>query len=179
MTATFLRPLALYAAVSVLALAAPVHAQGDDDAQIRRVIGVYFRGHATANAYTMRAAFLPTAHIEGIRNGVFASWTVDQYVARFRGTPAPDEATRLRTIDLVDRSGNAAMVKVNPDTSGPDGKAIPHSWTIARLTSISLPRGSDRGFGVGFVDARRSCPTAHAKPAERNPAQRRPRAHTR
>jgi len=59
----------------------------------------------------MRAAFLPTAHIEGIRNGVFPSWTVDQYVAGFRGTPAPDEASRVRTIELVDRSGTAAMVK--------------------------------------------------------------------
>jgi hypothetical protein len=59
----------------------------------------------------MRAAFLPTAHIEGLRNGAFTSWTVDQYVAGSRGTPAPDEATRTREMDLVDWSGSAAMVK--------------------------------------------------------------------
>lgn len=59
----------------------------------------------------MRAAFLPTAHIEGIRNGTFTSWTVDQYVAGFQGTPAPDEATRTRVIDIVDRSGTAAMAR--------------------------------------------------------------------
>lgn len=111
MTATFMRTLALCAALSVLALPAPAHAQQDDEAQIRRVIAVYFRGHATANADTMRAAFLPTAHIEGIRNGVFTSWTVDQYVAGFRGTPAPDESTRTRTVDLIDKIGSAAMVK--------------------------------------------------------------------
>jgi hypothetical protein len=111
MPAGTLHPLVLFAALSMLALAAPIHAQGDDDAHIRQVIGVYFRGHATANADTMRAAFLPTAHIEGIRNGVFTSWPVDQYVAGFRGTPAADEATRVRTIDRVDRSGSAAMVK--------------------------------------------------------------------
>jgi hypothetical protein len=87
-------------------------AQSDtDDAQIRQVIGVYFRGHATANADTMRAAFMPTAHIEGVRNGVFTSWTVDQYVAGFRGTPAQDEAARVRVIDVVDKSGTAAMVR--------------------------------------------------------------------
>src|SRR5688572_16916804 len=87
-------------------------AQSDtDDAQIRQVIGVYFRGHATANADTMRAAFMPTAHIEGIRNGTFTSWTVDQYVGGFRGTPAPDEASRTRVIDVVDKSGTAAMVR--------------------------------------------------------------------
>jgi hypothetical protein len=107
-----LRSIALLAACFVLTLTEPARAQDDADTQqIRQVIGVYFRGHATANADTMRAAFLPTAHIEGIRNGAFTSWTVDQYVANFRGTPAPDEATRTRVIDVVDRSGTAAMAK--------------------------------------------------------------------
>ena len=107
-----LRPISLLAACCLLTLAEPARAQDDADTrQIREVISVYFRGHATANADTMRAAFLPTAHIEGIRNGAFTSWTVDQYVANFRGTPAPDEATRTRVIDVVDRSGTAAMAK--------------------------------------------------------------------
>ena len=106
------RSIALLAAGLVLTLTKPAQAQGDvDTQQIREVIGVYFRGHATANADTMRAAFLPTAHIEGMRNGVFTSWTVDQYVANFRGTPAPDEAMRTRVIDAVDRSGTAAMAR--------------------------------------------------------------------
>ena len=106
------RSIALLAAGLVLTLTEPARAQGDvDTQQIREVIGVYFRGHATANADTMRAAFLPAAHIEGMRNGVFTSWTVDQYVANFRGTPAPDEATRTRVIDAVDRSGTAAMAR--------------------------------------------------------------------
>ena len=108
---TFIRSLAMLAAFSVRALVEPAHAQDDDSTQIRQVIGLYFRGHATANADTMRAAFLPTAHIEGIRSGAFTSWTVDQYVAGFRGTPASDEATRTRVIDIVDRSGTAAMVR--------------------------------------------------------------------
>jgi hypothetical protein len=87
-------------------------AQGNNEEKaIRDVIGIYFRGHATANADTMRAAFLPTAHIEGIRNGVFTSWTVDQYVAGFRGTPAADESGRTRVVDVVDLTGTAAMVK--------------------------------------------------------------------
>ena len=111
MTATSVRWLTLLAAFLTLVFPAPARAQDDDDRQIREVIGVYFRGHATANADTMRAAFLPTAHIEGIRNGAFTSWTVDQYVANFRGTPAPDEATRTRVIDVVDRSGTAAMAR--------------------------------------------------------------------
>jgi putative lumazine-binding protein len=112
MTARSLRSLALLAALTTLTFAQTGRAQEDDDVrQIRDVIGVYFRGHATANPDTMRAAFLPTAHIEGIRNGSFTSWTVDQYVAGFRGSPAADEAGRTRTIDVVDRSGTAAMAK--------------------------------------------------------------------
>jgi hypothetical protein len=112
MIARSLRSLAMLAVLADLTFAAVAAAQEDDDVrQVRQVIGVYFRGHATANADTMRAAFMPTAHIEGIRNGTFTSWTVDQYVAGVRGTPAPDEASRTRVIDVVDRSGTAAMVK--------------------------------------------------------------------
>lgn len=110
MTPTFARTAALLT-LALLPLSAPAAAQDTDDAQIRQVIGVYFRGHATGNADTMRAAFLPTAHIEGIRNGTFSSWTVDQYLAGFRGTPAEDEASRVRTIDSIDRSGTAAMAR--------------------------------------------------------------------
>lgn len=100
-------------AIAAIALSASTAgAQGSEDERaVRAVVGTYFRGHATAIADTMRAAFLPTAHIEGIRNGTFTSWTVDQYVAGFRGQPAADEASRRRTIDVVDISGSAAMVK--------------------------------------------------------------------
>ena len=106
-----LRPLSLALALAATS-AGGAHAQDTDDVrQIRDVVGVYFRGHAIANADTMRAAFLPTAHIEGVRNGTFTSWTVDQYVANFRGTPAADEASRTRVIDVVDHVGSAAMVK--------------------------------------------------------------------
>jgi hypothetical protein len=112
MTASLLRSFALVTTLTASILAQPGHAQEDEDVrQINQVIGTYFRGHATANADTMRAAFLPTAHIEGIRNGVFTSWTVDQYVGNFRGTPAQDESSRTRVVDVIDKVGTAAMVK--------------------------------------------------------------------
>jgi hypothetical protein len=100
-------------AAMLVILAAPLAAQSvdADTKAIRNVIGVYFRGHATANPDTMRAAFMPTAHIEGVRNGAFVSWTVDQYVANFRGQPAADEPTRTRVIDAVDVVGTAAMAR--------------------------------------------------------------------
>ena len=82
-----------------------------DDQAVRAVIQQYFKGHATAQADEMRKAFLPTAHIEGMRNGAFTSWTVDQYVAGFKGQVAADEAQRKRTIDRIDIVGTAAMAK--------------------------------------------------------------------
>lgn len=83
--------------------------QAEADA-VRATVQQYFKGHATADPVEMRKAFLPTAHIEGIREGVFTSWTVDDYCAVFKGQPAQDESTRRRMIDRVDVSGNAAMV---------------------------------------------------------------------
>jgi hypothetical protein len=80
-------------------------------AGIRAAIERYFQGHATGDPSLMREAFLPTAHIEGIRNGQFTSWTLDEYCALFKGKPAPDEELRQRTIDLIDVSGNSAMAK--------------------------------------------------------------------
>jgi hypothetical protein len=78
---------------------------------IQAAIYHYFQGHATGDASYMRKAFLPTAHIEGIREGKFTSWTLDEYCALFKGKPASDESTRQRTIDQIDVSGNSAMAK--------------------------------------------------------------------
>lgn len=90
-------------------LGGPAAAQaGDED--VRAPIVQYFKGHASGDPAEMRKAFLPGAHIEGNRNGAFSSWTVDEYVAGFKG-PAADESSRKRTIDAVDVSGTAAMAK--------------------------------------------------------------------
>jgi hypothetical protein len=85
--------------------------QTSDEAAVRAAINQYFKGHSTAQTAEMSSAFLPTAHIEGIRDGVFTSWTAAEYSGRFSGRPAADEANRKRTIDDVDVSGTAAMAK--------------------------------------------------------------------
>jgi hypothetical protein len=95
----------------VLLLGTPALAQSSEEQAVRAAVNQYFRGHATATADEMRKAFLPTAHIEGNRSGKFVSWTVEEYCANFKGKPAADEASRKRTIDSVDVSGTAAMVK--------------------------------------------------------------------
>lgn len=82
-----------------------------DEQGVRAAINQYFRGHATGDGAEMRKAFLPTAHIEGIRDGKFVSWTVEEYTSRFGGKPAADEKSRTRKIDSVDISGTAAIAK--------------------------------------------------------------------
>jgi hypothetical protein len=139
--------LALLALLVICAMSAPVAGQASDEEAVRATIQQYFRGHATADPNEMRKAFLPTAHIEGIRDGKFVSWTLEEYCANFRGQPAADEATRRRTIDAVDISGTAAMARATL-IHGPitftdyfvllkvDGE-----WKIANKVYTSRPTG--------------------------------------
>ena len=89
--------------------------QADEDAAVRKPLQAYLQGHATGDGAYMRQAFLPTAHIEGIRDGKFLSWTADEYIAGFKGSPPADEGQRKRWIDSIDISGNAAMARVTLD----------------------------------------------------------------
>lgn len=82
---------------------------------IRATINHYFTGHATGDASHMRKAFLPTAHVEGVREGKFTSWTLDEYCALFKGSPADDERVRVRAIDFIDASGDSGIVKATLD----------------------------------------------------------------
>jgi hypothetical protein len=100
-----------FAILAIVLLPAVAAAQQSEEQAVRAAVNVYIRGHATGNGTEMRKAFLPTAHIEGIRDGKFVSWTVEEYTSRFSGKPAADEASRKRTIDSVDISGTAAMAR--------------------------------------------------------------------
>jgi hypothetical protein len=119
--------------------------QKTDDAAVRAAIDQYFKGHATADGAEMRKAFLPTAHIEGIREGKFVSWTVEEYSSRFTGKPAADEATRKRSIDSVHVSGTAAMAQatlVHGATTFTDYFVllkVDGEWKIANKVYASRP----------------------------------------
>ncbi|MER8035505.1 nuclear transport factor 2 family protein [Streptomyces hydrogenans] len=98
-----------------LAAAAPA----PDDA-VLAPLRAYLRGHATGDPAHFRDAFLPGAHIEGVRESVFVSWTLDEYCALFPGRPAPDEPSRSRRIDSVGVHGTVATATMTlahgPDT---------------------------------------------------------------
>ncbi|MFD8806439.1 nuclear transport factor 2 family protein [Streptomyces sp. NPDC059597] len=88
-----------------IALAATVPAVGD---AVLEPLRAYIRGHATGEPTHFRDAFLPTSHIEGIRDGAFVSWSLDEYCDLFHGHSAPDEPSRSRRIDSVDVHGTIA-----------------------------------------------------------------------
>lgn len=83
-----------------------------EEAAVRVPLELYMRGHAEDSAEHMRAAFMPTARLESVREGPLTSWDLDTYCQRFKNTPATDEATRRRTIDTLDIVGTAASAKV-------------------------------------------------------------------
>ena len=97
--------------LTLLALPLVVAGQQTEDQAVRAAVNQYLRGHATGDPAEMRRAFLPTAHIEGLRDGKFVSWTAEEYSSRFTGKPAADEAARKRTIDSVHVMGTAAMAQ--------------------------------------------------------------------
>ena len=123
----------------------PTATQGSEEAAVRAAINQYFTGHATGIGEEMRKAFLPTAHIEGNRQGKFTSWTVDDYVRNFTGKPAADEASRKRTIDSVNVSGTAAMARatlVHGQTTFVDYFVllkVEGEWKIANKVYTSAP----------------------------------------
>ena len=137
-----------YLLISAIVLTFPSAAVAQtpaDDKAVRAVVQQYFKGHATGDPNEMRKAFHPTAHVEGNRDGKFVSWTAEQYAGNFTGKPAPDEATRKRTIDRVDISGDAAMVSatlVHGATTFTDYFVllkINDEWTIANKVYTRRP----------------------------------------
>lgn len=99
-----------------IAAAATVPGPGDD---VLEPLRAYMRGHATGDPVHFRQAFLPGAHVEGLRDGVFVSWTLDEYCALFSGSPAPDEPSRTRRIDAVDVHDTVATATMTLE-HGPD-----------------------------------------------------------
>ena len=99
------------AAVVALSTVAGAAEPPPDAKAVHAVIERYFRGHATGDAAHFRDDFLPTAHVEGIREGKIRSLTLEEYCALFEGKPAADEARRVRTVDFVDVTGDAAVAK--------------------------------------------------------------------
>ena len=77
------------------------------DPAVLRPLRAYALTHATGDPAYLADAFLPTAHIEGYRDGEFSSWDLASFAAVFGG-PAADEERRTRRIERLDVRGSVA-----------------------------------------------------------------------
>jgi 3-hydroxyisobutyrate dehydrogenase-like beta-hydroxyacid dehydrogenase len=77
------------------------------DPDVLEPLHAYALTHATGDPACLPDAFLPTAHVEGYRDGAFASMDLETFAALFTG-PAPDEPTRTRRVERLDVRGSVA-----------------------------------------------------------------------
>ena len=106
------------ALVAAFAVAAPLAAQTQsdpEDAAIRVALEHYLAGHATGDGAHHRAAFHKVANLYFVRGDTVATRSGADYIAGAPGKPAADEAQRRRRILMIDRTGDAAVAKIELD----------------------------------------------------------------
>ena len=109
-------PLALLAAsIALSGCTRPAEAASSERAAVVATVELYFQGHATGDGAYFRRAFHPDTRLFWVKDGKLATWTRDEFAARFAGAPAPDEARRKRRILSIDITGDAAVAKVELD----------------------------------------------------------------
>src|SRR5580698_997285 len=77
----------------------------------RSAIELYFEAHALGDSNYIRHAFTSDARIAFVEKGQLKQWTREEFAARFHG-PADDEYRRVRRVESLDVSGNAASAVV-------------------------------------------------------------------
>ena len=78
------------------------------DPAVLRPLHKYALTHATGDPSYLAEAFVPTARIDGYRDGTLVSWGLEEFRGLFAGEPAADEATRARRIERLDVRGSVA-----------------------------------------------------------------------
>src|ERR1044072_9981272 len=118
MRKTFVILLIVGASVGAFKLAS-ARAAGAEDAAVRKALDFYFQGHATGDGEYFKKAFHPEAKLFAIRDGKFWQLPSADYIARATGKPAADEASRKRTVESLDITGNVAVAKLVLDYPEP------------------------------------------------------------
>lgn len=80
----------------------------------RSAIESYFKAHALGKAEFITQAFTSDAKIQFVEGGERKEWTRDEFAGRFQ-QPAADEYRRVRRIQRLDVSGNAASAVLTLD----------------------------------------------------------------
>ena len=102
----------LLLAIFTFALAFAAVGQTSEQEAVRVPLENYIKGHATGNGEFMKKAFHTDGNLIFIREGTYTTRSFADYIAGFSGKPAPDEASRKRSIESVDIAGNAAVAKI-------------------------------------------------------------------
>ncbi|HWA14925.1 MAG TPA: nuclear transport factor 2 family protein [Gemmatimonadales bacterium] len=98
---------------------APAAGMPEDEAAVRAALQHYFNGHATGSADEFKAGMHAQGTMYSLRDGQLATMPFPEYFARVgTGTPAADESSRHRQIDMVDVTGDAALARVTPHYPG-------------------------------------------------------------
>lgn len=119
---------------------------GAEDAAIRAAIEHYFNGQATGDGAHFRKVFHPDSKLFFTRDGKLAQRTSEEYISGAPGKPAPDEAQRKRTIDWIDVTGDAAVVKITltyPAVTFTDYMSLlklDGEWKIVNKTFVLEPK---------------------------------------
>ena len=85
---------------------------GSESDLIEATLNDYLYGVRDGDVSRLRRAFHADAEIEGIREGRFTSWSVQQYVRGFTAGEQRHFTPRILAVDYV---GNAAVGKVEQD----------------------------------------------------------------
>jgi Putative lumazine-binding len=104
----------LFILLALLLMTTSPHAQTDSAEQIAAKIPLqnYIKAHETGNPEFIRRAFTADAKIVGHMAGQLITWGTEEYAARFSGKPAEDESARIRSIEIISITGDAAIGKV-------------------------------------------------------------------
>ena len=86
--------------------------QSPEKDAVRIPLENYIKGHATGDGEYIRKAFHTEGNLIFVRDGNFTTRSFNDYIAGFTGKPAADEASRKRSIELIDVTGNAATAKI-------------------------------------------------------------------
>jgi len=147
-----IRRFALSLALTAASVAAPLAAQAPaaapdpEEAAIRVALEHYLAGHATGDGAHHRAAFHKVANLYFVRGDTVATRTGADYIAGSPGKPAPDEAQRRRRILAIDRTGDAAVAKIEldyPDAVLTDYMALLKTggeWRIVNKIFTTAPK---------------------------------------
>lgn len=143
------RTVVALAAIGLLAFALwmPMHASQQKEIEaVRAAIENYMQGHATGKGEFFSKVFHSDSKLFWVRDGQLMQRTSADYIAGASGRPAGDEAQRKRSIESIDITGNAAVVKVVLDypnarlTDYMSMLKINGEWKIVNKTFTSEPK---------------------------------------